>query len=195
MDARQVFSSYDRARPASNLAFAYCPRCGAGMAQATHAGTARPTCAACGFVQYLNPLPGVVALVEREGRVLLGRRAAGSFRSGAWCLPGGFMEWSEDFLAAGRREVREETGLEVRVRSILSVVSNFLSPPLHTLVVVLLASPAGGAERAGDDLAEIRWYPLSGSLPEMAFEADRHIVERYAADRTPGAPVDPEAAG
>lgn len=195
VDARQVFSSYDARPDAPEAAFVFCPRCGERLARAMEGGAARPTCGSCGFVHYLNPLPGVVALVEREGRVLLGRRARGSFRSGAWCLPGGFMEWSEDFLSAGRREVSEETGLEVRIRSILSVVSNFLSPRLHTLVVVLLAEPAGGAERAGDDLDELGWFPLAGPLPDMAFEADRHIVERYAADRNRGAPVDPTAAG
>jgi ADP-ribose pyrophosphatase YjhB (NUDIX family) len=137
----------------------------------------------------------VVTLIERDGFVLLGKRTEGSFRSGAWCLPGGFMEWSEDYLSAARREVREETGLEVKVRSILSVVSNFLSPHLHTLVIVLLATPSGGAERAGDDVSRLAWYPLGGPLPELAFEADLHIIERYAADRVAGAPVDPSHAG
>jgi 8-oxo-dGTP diphosphatase len=195
MDARQVFRSYDAETPSPARPFAFCPRCGAAMGAARDGGLERPTCPSCRFVQYRNPLPGVVALIERDGGVLLGRRAAGSLRSGAWCLPGGFMEWTEDFLAAARREVLEETGLAVRIRSILSVVSNLLAPELHTLVVVLLASPVAGRERPGDDVDELRWVPLSGPMPEMAFEADRHIVARYASDRIVGAPVDPEHAG
>ena len=195
MQARQVFRSYDPAAVAGEHAFAFCPRCGRRMGEAAEGGMLRPTCPSCGFIQYRNPLPGVVALVERDGRVLIGRRAAGSFRGGAWCLPGGFMEWSEDFLSAARREVLEETGLEVRIRSILSVVTNLLSPHFHTLVVVLLASPVGGVERAGDDVDEVGWYPLTGPFPEMAFEADSHILARFAADRLEGAPVDPEQAG
>ena len=46
-------------------------------------------------------------------------------------------------LTAAIREVKEETGLDVEIRSILSVVSNFLSPRLHTLAIVLLARAVG----------------------------------------------------
>ncbi|MGA2381793.1 MAG: NUDIX hydrolase [Spirochaetia bacterium] len=139
-----------------------------------------------------NPFPGVVVLIEDEGRVLLGRRAEGRFLGGRWCLPGGFIEYGEDFLSAGLREVREETGLDVRIDSILSVVSNFLTPRVHTLVVVLLAHPVSrsAAARPGDDIDAVAWHPLQGPLPEMAFEADDHIISRYHATRFSGAPVD-----
>jgi ADP-ribose pyrophosphatase YjhB (NUDIX family) len=94
-------------------------------------------------------------------------------------------------FTAAIREVREETGLRVEIRSLLSVVSNFLADDLHTLVVVLLGRVAGGVPQAGDDLEELRWFPLEGPLPPMAFQADRHIIERYCLTRLSGAPVDP----
>ncbi len=139
-----------------------------------------------------NPFPGVVVLIENDRRILLARRAEGRFRGGAWCLPGGFIEFEEDFLTAGLREVREETGLDICIDSILSVVSNFLTPRLHSLVVVLLAHPVspGIAARPGDDVDACAWIPLEGPLPEMAFEADSHIIGRYAATRFRGVPVD-----
>ena len=191
MEPRQVFASYLPSRSDAGEGYRYCPRCGRELTSRTDGGLARATCGGCGFTRYRNPLPGVVVLVEDEGRLLLGRRGAGSFRSGSWCLPGGFMEWSEDFLTAARREVREETGLEVTIESVLSVVSNFLAPSLHTLVVVLLGRRCRGEMKAGDDLVELAWYPLSGPYPELAFEADRHIIERYAEGGIAGAPVDP----
>jgi ADP-ribose pyrophosphatase YjhB (NUDIX family) len=134
-----------------------------------------------------------VVLIEQEGRVLLGRRT-GSYGAGQWGLPMGFIEHGEDFLTAARREVKEETGLDVEICSILSVVSNFLSPRLHTLAIVLLARAAGGALQAGDDLDAVAWFPLDGPLPEMAFEADAHICERFYRTRIEGAPVDPRFA-
>jgi ADP-ribose pyrophosphatase YjhB (NUDIX family) len=141
-----------------------------------------------------NPYPGVVVVIEDAERVLLVRRMPRSFQGGKWCLPGGFIEYGEDFLSAGHREVREETGLAIRIESILSIASNFLSPRLHTLVVVLLATVTGGGEKAGDDAEELKWHPFAEPLPEMAFEADRHIVERFAVAKFMGAPVDPRFA-
>ncbi|MGA2974121.1 MAG: NUDIX hydrolase [Spirochaetia bacterium] len=139
-----------------------------------------------------NPYPGVVVLIEEADRVLLVRRQTGRFLGGRWCLPGGFIEYGENFLSAGLREVREETGLSVRIDSLLSVVSNFLAPRLHTLAVVLLAHPleGGASPLPGDDADAVAWHPLSGPLPEMAFEADAHIISRYGRDRFEGAPVD-----
>ena len=128
---------------------------------------------------YRNPSPGVVVLVEDEDRVLLGKRSDSVFGGGKWCLPGGFIEFNEDFLSTGVREFKEETGLNIEAVSILSVVTNFLSSDLHTLVVVLLGRMMGGHPTPGDDIAELGWFQMAESLPEMAFEADQHIIERF----------------
>jgi ADP-ribose pyrophosphatase YjhB (NUDIX family) len=143
-----------------------------------------------------NPFPGVVVLIEDGGRVLLVRRGPGRWRGGRWCLPGGFIEFGEDFLSAGLREVSEETGLKVRVKSLLSVASNFLAPRMHTLVIVLLAGlmPGNTEARPGDDADGLQWFPLEGPFPPLAFDADAHILARYGATRFDGAPVDPRFA-
>jgi ADP-ribose pyrophosphatase YjhB (NUDIX family) len=109
-------------------------------------------------------------------------------------LPQGYIEFDDDFLTAATREVQEETGLEVEILSILSVVSNFLTPRLHTLAIILLARVVNGEPVAADDLEALAWFPLAGPLPEMAFEADQHIIERYWKTKLEGAPVDPDYA-
>jgi ADP-ribose pyrophosphatase YjhB (NUDIX family) len=144
-------------------------------------------------VQFRNPVPGVVVLIEKEETVLLGKRRGG-FGAGKWGLPQGYIEFGEDFLTAAIREVKEETGLDVEIRSIINVVSNLLSPGLHTLAIVLAAGVAGGELRAGDDLETLEWVPLSGPLPEMAFEADEWIIGRYQMKLEEGLPVDPDFA-
>ena len=129
-------------------------------------------------------------MIEEDGYVLLGKRRGG-FGTGKWGLPQGYIEFDEDFLTAAIREVKEETGLDVEIRSILNVVSNLLSPRLHTLAIVLLAGVAAGEPCACDDLESLEWFPLSGPLPDMAFEADEHIIARVrqiALDQ--GLPVD-----
>jgi len=153
-------------------------------------GQQRPACAKCGFVQFRNPIPGVVVLIERDGQVLLGKRAGG-FGKGGWGLPQGYIEFDEDFLSAAIREVKEETGLDVEIRSIINVVSNLLSPGLQTLAIVLLAGVVAGELCACDDLETLEWVPLAEPLPEMAFEADEQIIERYRQTKLEwGLPVD-----
>ena len=191
---KQVFTA-QRGRGDGKLGrYRYCPFCGSELAPKEKGGRPRPACPNCGFVQFRNPVPGVVVLMEKEGTVLLGRRRGG-FGAGTWGLPQGYIEFDEDFLTAAIREVKEETGLDVEIRSIVNVVSNLLSPGLQTLAVVLLADVVGGELQAGDDLEALEWFPLSGPLPEMAFEADEHIIETYRrADIEWGLPVDPDFA-
>jgi ADP-ribose pyrophosphatase YjhB (NUDIX family) len=116
------------------------------------------------------------------------------FHGGKWCIPGGYMEFDEDFLTAGRREVLEETGLEVRITSLLSVTSNFHTPEMASLSVVLLAEPVAGVAEPRDETQEVRWQPFSEPLPEMAFEHHEHIIQRYVSTRFEGAPIDPRYA-
>jgi hypothetical protein len=73
-------------------------------------------------------------------------------------------------------------------------MSNFLRTNLHTLVVVLEASIISGEPSPGDDIVELGWFPLDGPFPDMAFEADHHIILRYRKTNLTGAPVDPEYA-
>ena len=177
MQIKQVFSAYTEDKNPSLGHFKYCPLCGKQLSSKEKGGKRRPVCPNCGFVHFHNPLPGVVVVIEKEGQVLLGKRAGG-FGKGKWGLPQGYIESDEDFLTAAIREVKEETGLEVQIQSILNVVSNFLSPGLHTLAIILRAGVKSGEPRAADDLEALEWFPLKGPLPEMAFEADEFILRR-----------------
>jgi len=194
MQAKQVFSTYSGRADGYLGQFKYCPFCGTQLVLQEKGGKQRPACPNCGFVRFNNPLPGVVVLIEKEGTVLLGRRKGG-FGAGKWGLPQGYIEFEEDFLSAAIREVKEETGLDVEIRSIINVVSNLLSPRLHTLAIVLLAGVVAGELCACDDLETLEWIPLAGPLPEMAFEADERIIERYRQTELHwGLPVDPDFA-
>jgi len=188
MDARQFFIQ-PHAGEENRKIHRFCPRCGTALGPATVEGIDRPVCGNCGFIQYLNPSPGAVVLIEQRGCILLGKRC-GRVLAGKWSLPGGFINFNENYLTAAHREVLEETGLQIKINSILSVVSNFISSSLHTLVVVVQAEITGGAEQPGDDLDELRWITGSESLPEMAFESDRHIIRRFFDSEEFGAPVD-----
>lgn len=98
---------------------------------------------------------------------------------GKWCLPCGYIEGKENFVNAAKREVKEETGLETEPQSIVNVVSNHFSGNVHSLVVVLMAKPVGGELIGGDDLEDAGWFDLEGPHPDLAFQADLHIIKQY----------------
>ena len=175
MWSKQVFEHYPRQGRVAD-GFTYCPCCGTQLLLAERDQVLRPTCPACGFVQYRNPSPTVSVLVVDGDRVLLGKRG-GEPGKGTWSLPSGYISYDDDFIHTAVREAKEETGLEVRVCSILNVVSSFVSPRYHFLGIYVTARVVGGQLEAGDDLDAVEWFPLQGPLPEMGFEEDLVAIE------------------
>lgn len=125
---------------------------------------------------YPYPRPSLtvdVALVTREAtpRVLLIRRKADPFR-GKWALPGGFVDENERLIDAARRELKEETGVE---QADLEQLHTFGDPGRDprgwTVSVAYLArvTPDQLTPIAGDDAAEVGWFPLD-HLPALAFD-------------------------
>ena len=155
----------------------YCIQCGAPLPRSEKISV---RCSRCGCTMYRNPRPCVSVLVVSHGNVLLGRRAdTASIMPGKWCLPCGHVEGDESFLDAAKREVREETGVEITPISIVNVVTNHFSKAYESLVVVLTAKAETEEIIAGDDLVQAEWYPLESPLPDMAFQADLHIIRHY----------------
>lgn len=72
----------------------------------------------------------------------------------------------------------------------VNVSSNHISPHLHTLVPVLIASIVGGQLRPGDDIIELAWISENDSFPDMAFESDIFIIGRYFKKELTGLPID-----
>jgi 8-oxo-dGTP diphosphatase len=93
-----------------------------------------------------------------DGRVLLIRRKNAPFKD-TFALPGGFVDIGETVEAGCRREVREETGLDVSGLRLIGVYSDpDRDPRGHTVSVAFLARlPAAAAPSAGDDAASARW--------------------------------------
>lgn len=182
MEIKQFFTNYPQGEKATkNIVF--CSRCGVRF------NTDNNKCMNCNFVYYRNPSPGVVVLIENNNMVLLGRRN-GSHGYNKWGLPGGFIEYDEDYLTAAHREVKEETNLEIQICSILNVVTNFVSPNLHAIVIVLLAKVLVGEMKPNDDIKELKWFCMNSDLPNMAFDAERYTIEHYNKIKSNGIPID-----
>lgn len=102
---------------------------------------------------------------DPAGRVLLIERGRGSAR-GQWTVPGGRVEGGETLAAALRREMLEETGLEVQVGALVTVFER-IEADCHYVIHDHLVLVTGGALQAGDDAAAARWVAWDelSSLP------------------------------
>jgi 8-oxo-dGTP diphosphatase len=102
--------------------------------------------------------------------VLLVQRSNDPF-AGRWALPGGFVDEEERVLAAARRELLEETGVEAGELRLLGVYDEpGRDPRGWSVSLVWLMRSATELEAAGgDDAGDARWFAL-GELPELAFD-------------------------
>jgi ADP-ribose pyrophosphatase YjhB (NUDIX family) len=105
----------------------------------------------------------VGVVIVNGGRLLLVQRM-NQPNQGMWAVPGGKVALGETMRNAARREVREETGLEVEIGDVVwagDAIGPGDPPEWHFCLVDFSGAVVGGDVRAGDDASEVRWVPLS----------------------------------
>jgi ADP-ribose pyrophosphatase YjhB (NUDIX family) len=124
------------------------------------------------------PIVGVGAVVWKDDRLLLIRRGRNP-RKGSWSLPGGRQELGETVNQAAAREIREETGIEIRILDTLAVIDlidrDGDAIAHHYTVIDVQAEWVAGEARAGDDAEAVAWvrpdqldgYDLTEKLREV----------------------------
>lgn len=115
------------------------------------------------------PVPGVGVAVVDDDRILLVRRGRDPGK-GLWAVPGGKVRLGETLREAARREVLEETGLDVDVGQVIwagESIGPGSPPEWHYTLIDFVGRVKGGRLAAGDDAAEVRWVPVgdAGRLP------------------------------
>jgi 8-oxo-dGTP diphosphatase len=107
------------------------------------------------------PLIGVGALIFERGRILMAQRGKPPL-AGKWSLPGGLVETGEFLKDAVRREVREETGLEIEPLGVLEIFERIMrnaegAAEYHYVLIDYVCRVVGGELAAADDACGVAW--------------------------------------
>ena len=127
-----------------------------------------------------RPKVGVGVMIFKDGKILLGKRQ-GAHGAGEYAFPGGHLEYMESFAACARREVSEETGLEIKNIRFQYLANVKKYAPKQYVHVGLTADWAAGEPRnlePDKNEDDWRWYPPD-SPPKPLFEMRRLAFESY----------------
>jgi ADP-ribose pyrophosphatase YjhB (NUDIX family) len=136
-----------------------------------------------------RPWVGIGCIVLRGEDVLLVRRGRPP-RLGQWSLPGGAQHVGEGAEAAARRELLEETGVEVGPLALLAVIDAVNRDPdgrvrFHYTIIDYGARWLAGEARAGDDVSAVAWA-APGDLGAYELTPESHRVIALARQAVPG---------
>ena len=159
----------------------YCSNCGGSVSRKIphDDNRERAVCDDCGRVHYRNPLIVVGCVAERNGRVLLCKRAIEP-RYGYWTVPAGFMELGETVAGGAARETLEEACATVELGHLFACVDVVDAGQVHLFYTGKLVGDYGVGEETlevglfGED--EIPW-------DDIAFQSGKFALRKYFEDR------------
>ena len=158
----------------------FCSSCGERVARKVPDGDTveRWVCDACGIIHYQNPKIVVGCVPERDGRILLCKRAIEP-QYGYWTVPAGFMELGETLAQGAARETLEEACAQVRIGHLFASVDVVQAGQVHLFFTADLLSDFA----AGDESLEVAMFEKD-EIPwdEIAFRSGRFALRKYLQD-------------
>lgn len=148
------------------IEYNYCPKCGSGLDRVS----GLPYCSYCDITYYRNAKPCASVLPIKDGKVLLARRANDPFK-GSYDIIGGFMEADELPEQAAIREAKEETGLDIKITSLLGTyVDRYGKDGDYTLNLHYIGEVIGGEMKPMDDVTELEWITIENVPLDEGFQ-------------------------
>jgi mutator protein MutT len=129
-----------------------------------------------------RPFLGVGALIFEGRNILLVERAKEPLK-GYWSIPGGIVEAGEKLEDAVRREVREETGLEIEPLAMFEIFERIMPdsemrPEYHYVLIDYMCRVVGGQLAAASDVSQAAWVSEQNLREYRLTEGTLAVVER-----------------
>lgn len=159
----------------------YCSSCGHPIIRKVPDGDTRERaiCASCGTTHYRNPVIVAGCVPEKDGKILLCKRAIEP-RYGFWTVPAGFMELDESTTQAAARETLEEACAEVEIGRLFACVDVIDAGQVHLFFTARLL----GGYAVGDESLEVAMFS-EDEIPwdDIAFRSGRFALQMYYEDK------------
>ena len=181
--AQHAVEAWRTQRHGPPTAYYFCPRCRSKLETRHLVGRNQQACPTCDWIYWINPIPVAETIVTNQaGEVLLIKRKFPP-RVGDWALPGGFLDWGESAETAATREVREETGLEVKLSRLLCTLGlpSLLNPEQCLVKSIFLGEIVGGNLQAGDDALDAKFFAWDNLPKNLATESTVEALQRWRA--------------
>ncbi len=119
--------------------------------------------------EFKNPRVGVGVMIVKDGKVLIGKRKS-SHGDGEYTWPGGHLEHLESIEECARREVREETGMEIKNIRFLRLMNITKYAPKHYIDIAMVSDWASGEPQVlePNKLESWEWRDMD-DMPEPLF--------------------------
>lgn len=157
-------------------AYRYCPNCSNALQRKLIDGRNQLFCNTCGFIFWNNPRPATSIILEKDGNVLFVKRSHEPLKD-YWVLPGGVIEYDEDPSVAIRREVKEETGLDVSVGRVFTAYLIDNDPRGNSIDIVYEGSIIGGEFQLHEHSQHRFFSP--NDLPDLIAYKHREVIMNW----------------
>ena len=128
---------------------------------------------------------GLGIMIIENNKVLLGHRVTngkdtgGIYEPDSWCLPGGKQEYDETIFEGAKREVKEETNLDIDELVVFNAMDD-IQPNKHFVTIQILAKKYSGELKVMEPMKqdEWKWFDLN-ELPEHVYSPSQKFIDAY----------------
>lgn len=156
--------------------YKFCPFCRGKLQFKIEDGRKKKCCDSCGWTYYPHVAGAVAAVIIKDGKTLMVKRAREPYRN-TWMFPAGFIDYGEHPLDALRREVKEETGLRVKKASLLEIIQTEDDPrsPGHFCFFYEVIASGNKIKTDEKENKEIAWFDIKKPL-RIGWKSHKYIL-------------------